>query len=155
MDPASLAGFLAYFDGYIRDHNLLNLLRSETPWNDNKEIALNIMKQKLIQAPMRTLVNFSRKLHMFTDASRFEHVESRYQKWFYEEKLHKDDYTRYLHKIFDSKKDQNEAYKIIQAASSHDSLEEVVKRLVDHFRIHSQGGGGCKHEFLVLNFTKV
>ena len=67
-----------------------------------------------------------------------KHVESRYQKWFYEEKLHKDDYTRYLHKIFDSKKDQNEAYKIIQAASSHDSLEEVVKRLVDHFRIHSQ-----------------
>ena len=43
--------------------------RRETPWNDNKEIALNIMKQKLIQAPMRTLVNFSRKLHMFTDAS--------------------------------------------------------------------------------------
>ena len=69
MDPASLGGFLAYFDGYLRDHNLLTLLRSNTPWNSNKEIALNVMKEKLIQAPMRTLVNFKRKLHMFTDAS--------------------------------------------------------------------------------------
>jgi len=69
MDPASLGGFLAYFDNWLIDHDLIKLLRSDGEWDDNKEMALNLVKQKLTQAPMRALVNYRSKLYLYCDAS--------------------------------------------------------------------------------------
>ena len=65
----SLCGFLSYFNASYVDHDLLNCLRSGDKWTEDKEIALKIIKQKLLKAPMRTLVNFRSTLLMYVDAS--------------------------------------------------------------------------------------
>ena len=61
--------FLAYFDSCYVDHDLLNCLRQGDSWSDDKEVALRVVKEKLLKAPLRTLVNFSSTLLVFVDAS--------------------------------------------------------------------------------------
>ena len=65
----TLAGFLAYFDSFHGDYDLLNCLRSDSPWDDNKELALTWLKQKILNAPLKALVDFKSPLKLFVDAS--------------------------------------------------------------------------------------
>jgi len=90
---------------------LLANMQTQTNLMQQQHLLLATNKTNYAITPRTTPPNYDYKA---ADISMIKHVESRYQKWFYEEKLHQDDYTRYLHKIFESKKDQNEAYKTIQ-----------------------------------------
>ena len=66
----SLTGFLGYFQNYISDKDLMHLLRdTEKGWTDEKEKALEKLKNKILSAPMRTLVNFKNELKIFVDAA--------------------------------------------------------------------------------------
>ena len=69
LAPDSLAGFLGYFSHYICDKDLMHLLRSPEDWSDEKELALSKLKEKILNAPMRTLVNFKNELKIYVDAS--------------------------------------------------------------------------------------
>ena len=69
LAPDSLSGFLGYFSHYICDKDLMHLLRNSDEWSDQKELALNKLKEKILNAPMRTLVNFKNELKIYTDAS--------------------------------------------------------------------------------------
>ena len=69
LKPDTLAGFLAYFDSYHGDYDLLHCLRDDSPWDDNKQLALDWLKEKILNAPLKALVDFKSKLHIFTDAS--------------------------------------------------------------------------------------
>ena len=65
----SICGFLAYFDQFMLDHDLMNCLRKGDAWTPEKELALNVIKEKLTNAPMRRLVNFKSTLQIYVDAS--------------------------------------------------------------------------------------
>ena len=65
----SLAGFFGYFSNYINDKNLLHMLRNDNGWSTEKELALEQLKEKILEAPMRTLVNFKNELRIYVDAS--------------------------------------------------------------------------------------
>ena len=69
ISPDTLAGFLGYFSAYIDDKDLLHMLRQDNGWNDEKELALSKLKEKILNAPMRVLVNFKSELKIYVDAS--------------------------------------------------------------------------------------
>ena len=69
MKSDSLAGFLAYFDSFHGDYDLLHVLRENSPWDDNKELALEWLKAKILNAPLKALVDFKSPLKLFIDAS--------------------------------------------------------------------------------------
>ena len=69
ISPDTLAGFLGYFSSYIDDKDLLHFLRQDSDWNNEKELALNKLKEKILNAPMRVLVNFKSELKIWVDAS--------------------------------------------------------------------------------------
>ena len=47
----------------------MTCIRTGDGWSDEKETALEIIKQKLVQAPMRTIVDFKSTLRVYVDAS--------------------------------------------------------------------------------------
>ena len=69
LSPETLAGFLSYFGAYTNDHDLINILRSNDDWSSEKELALKLLKNKILTAPMRSLVSFKEELRIYCDAS--------------------------------------------------------------------------------------
>ena len=48
LAPDTLAGFLGYFSAYVDDKDLLHLLRQDTGWSEEKELALTKLKDPLV-----------------------------------------------------------------------------------------------------------
>ena len=134
LSSDSLAGFLGYFSAYINDHNLLHLLRQETEWNSDKEMALKLIKDKILNAPMRTLVSFKDELKIYTDASD----------------------TGFSAALFQVSKDSPNSMEVVHLYSKNMSCDQSwMNKNIYERELYSLASAVTKFEYLIRGYHRV